>query len=90
VSESREGWTMRVSVRFFAGLRDLAGTRQAEFELPEGATLGHLLPQVIERFPALEGQQAAWHYAVNLEHVEHDVALAHGDQVTIFPYIAGG
>lgn len=81
---------MRVTVRFFAGLRDLAGIRETDFDVQEGATLAQLMPCVVTRFPGLDGQQEAWHYAVNFTHVDHDTRLNEGDRVTIFPYIAGG
>ena len=35
---------MRVAVRLFAGLRELAGTRATEIELPAGSTAAHVWP----------------------------------------------
>ena len=35
---------MKVAVRLFAGLRELAGTRAIEIELPEGSTAADVWP----------------------------------------------
>ncbi len=82
--------TMTVTVRLFASLRELAGTGQCVLDVPEGATLEQAIERLVGRFPALDGHQASWHFAVNQEHAEPDAILRDGDSVAIFPYVAGG
>ncbi len=81
---------MTVTVRFFASLRDVTGEAQCELAVPPGARLSDLIAQLVARYPALDGYQASWHFAVNQTHAEPDALLRAGDQVAIFPYVAGG
>ena len=81
---------MTVTVRFFASLRDVTGEAQCELTLFPGARLSDLVAQLVQRHPALDGYQDSWHFAVNQTHAEPDTPLRAGDQVAIFPYVAGG
>jgi len=81
---------MTVTVRFFASLRDVTSDAQCELALPPGARLSDLIAQLVARYPALDGYQESWHFAVNQTHAEPDALLCSGDQVAIFPYVAGG
>ncbi|HVO71117.1 MAG TPA: molybdopterin converting factor subunit 1 [Aggregatilineaceae bacterium] len=81
---------MNITVRFFASLRDTTGTSQCTPDIPEGATVADLVHRLLVDYPALEGHQSSWHFAVNQTHVEQDTALYPGDRVAIFPYVAGG
>ena len=81
---------MNVTVRFFASLRNLTGESECTLTLPDGARLADLLAHLMARYPALDGYQAAWHFAVNQTHAEADTILHDGDQVAILPYVASG
>jgi len=81
---------MEITIRLFASLCELAGAGQCTLDMPEGATLEQVVERLVGRFPALNGHQASWHFAVNREHAEMDVTLKDGDSVAIFPYVAGG
>lgn len=81
---------MKVTVRFFASLRDMIGTRDCTLDVPEGACVGDMLEVVVAQYPALRGHQGSWHFAVNQTHAEIDHVLKDGDRVAIFPYVAGG
>jgi molybdopterin synthase catalytic subunit len=76
---------MRIGVRLFAGLRELAGTRATEVELPEGATAADV-------WPALElgDEPPGLLIAVNKAYAERDSALAPGDEVALIPPVSGG
>jgi molybdopterin converting factor subunit 1 len=80
---------MRVRVLFFAIVRDTAGTDEAQFELPEGATVAALLAAVSERFgpEATPGNLAV---AINQEYASRDASLQDGDLVALIPPVAGG
>ena len=81
---------MHITIRFFASLRDATGTTQSTLDIPEGATIGDLVNRLLVDYPALEGHQSSWHFAVNQTHADQDTPLGPGDQVAIFPYVAGG
>ena len=81
---------MEITVRFFASLRDTAGTSQCTLVVPRGASLAQMAEQLVAFYPALDGHQASWHFAVNQTHAEPDTVLQPGDRVAVFPYVAGG
>jgi molybdopterin synthase catalytic subunit len=76
---------MRIAIRLFAGLRELAGTRSREIELPEGATAADV-------WPALElGEEpSGLLLAVNRAYVPRETPLADGDEVALIPPVSGG
>ena len=76
---------MRIGVRLFAGLRELAGTRAREVELPEGATAGDVWPAL-----ALGDEPPGLLIAVNRSYAARDSALAAGDEVALIPPVSGG
>ncbi|MEM2964361.1 MAG: ubiquitin-like small modifier protein 1 [Candidatus Bathyarchaeia archaeon] len=45
-----EKLTMKVKVKFFAALRDLAGLKEADVELADGSTVTDLLQELTNRF----------------------------------------
>jgi molybdopterin converting factor subunit 1 len=76
---------MVVSVRLFAGLREQAGTRGREVELPEGATVGDVWPLL-----GLGDEPNGLLYALNREYVERTAPLTGGDEVALIPPVSGG
>jgi molybdopterin converting factor subunit 1 len=76
---------MRVSVRLFAALREQAGARERELDLPEGATVGDVWPQL-----ALGDEPAGLLYALNREYVARSTLLRDGDEVALIPPVSGG
>jgi molybdopterin converting factor subunit 1 len=76
---------MVVSVRLFAGLREQAGTRGREIELPEGATVGDVWPVL-----GLGDEPSGLLYALNREYVERSAVLTGGDEVALIPPVSGG
>jgi MoaE-MoaD fusion protein len=76
---------VRVTVRFFAGLREQAGTSRREVELQDGAVVRDL-------WPALDlGQEpAGLLYAVNRAYAERTDRLTEGDEVALIPPVSGG
>jgi molybdopterin converting factor subunit 1 len=81
---------VKVTVRFFASLRDLTGEAECVLALPDGARLSDLIAHLVQRYPALDGYQAGWHFAVNHTHAEPETVLHDGDRVAVLPYVAGG
>ncbi len=76
---------MQVRVRLFAGLRERAGRKELELELPDGA----LVSDALERLSALtEGVPVVM--AVNHEYADAALALHGGDEVALIPPVSGG
>ena len=76
---------MKVAVRLFAGLRELAGTRHRELELPEGATAADVWPAL-----GLGDEPPGLLLAVNKSYAPRDSVLADGDEVALIPPVSGG
>ena len=76
---------MRVVVRLFAGLRELAGTGQRELELPGDASVRDVWPLL-----GLGDEPPGLLYAVNKQYAEVAQALADGDEVALIPPVSGG
>ncbi|MDX6480083.1 MAG: MoaE-MoaD fusion protein [Gaiellaceae bacterium] len=74
---------MRVTVRLFAGLRELAGRSSCELE--DVATVADVWPLL-----GLGDEPGGLLYAVNREYVERAHALADGDEVALIPPVSGG
>jgi MoaE-MoaD fusion protein len=76
---------VQITVRLFAGLRELAGTGRQELELPDSATVGDV-------WPALElgAEPAGLLYAVNRAYAERETELSEGDEVALIPPVSGG
>jgi molybdopterin converting factor subunit 1 len=76
---------MQVTVRLFAMLRERAGARQVELELPEGA-------RVRDALAALDGLADGLPLvmAVNREYAPEDAPLSPGDELALIPPVSGG
>jgi MoaE-MoaD fusion protein len=80
---------MRVLVRCFASLRELAGER-TELVLPPDSRLADAWLAMVERVPALDPQRPYVRAARNGAYAQWDEPLAEGDAVAFLPPVAGG
>ncbi len=76
---------MKVAVRLFAGLRELAGTRALELDLPSGAVAADVWPAL-----DLGDEPAGLLVAVNKSYADRGTVLAEGDEVALIPPVSGG
>lgn len=82
---------MRVTLLYFAAVRELTGTSEEIVELPlEVRTIQELAAFLEERRPVLRGRLAKVRFAVNEEFATVERALAPGDVVALIPPVAGG
>ncbi len=79
-----------VTVRFFAGHRDIVGRAEAQYALTEGTTLGQLWEQLIAEYPQLAGYTGRLLFAVNQQFAQPSTVLANGDEVAFIPPVSGG
>ncbi len=81
---------MRVTVLYFATLKDRVGVDRELVDLPEGATVAtlkeHLRARHVDLAPALDTAVVS----VNREFAFDDEALQEGDEVGLFPPVSGG
>jgi molybdopterin converting factor subunit 1 len=79
-----------VKVLFFATLKDRAGTRQAEFDLPEGTTIGTLKSMLAVQFPGLKGTMEHCISAIDHSYHADDFVIPKSAEVAFFPPVSGG
>jgi molybdopterin converting factor subunit 1 len=81
---------MKVKVKFFAILRERAGTAEITRELPQGATVAELWHALQKDYPKLNVAGIRLLYAVNQSYVTSDHKLAEQDEVVFIPPVSGG
>lgn len=81
---------MKVRVKFFAILRERAGTAEVTKDLSEGATVAELWRGLQKEFPKLDVPGIRMLYAVNQNYVGANDTLHDGDEVVFIPPVSGG
>jgi molybdopterin converting factor subunit 1 len=81
---------MRVNVRLFARLRDIAGAAELTRQVPPGATIGTVWRELAKEFPDLAPYERSISSAVNLDYARMDRAVADGDEIAFLPPVSGG
>ena len=81
---------MRVTVRLFARLRDIAGSEEMTCTVEPGATIGALWKQLAREFPELGQYERSISSALNADYARMDTAVHDGDEVAFLPPVSGG
>ncbi len=81
---------MRVTVRLFARLRDIAGASELARDIAPGATIGSVWRQLAGDYPELARYDRAISSAVNADYARMDHVLHDGDEVAFLPPVSGG
>lgn len=81
---------MRVTVRLFARLRDLAGSGEIVRDVPPPATVRTVWQGLVGEIPALEAYERTMSVAVNADYAKMSAAVADGDEVAFMPPVSGG
>jgi molybdopterin converting factor small subunit len=81
---------MKITVQFFAQLRDLAGTPKLDVDLAERSTITQLLEKIYAEKPALRAQDKSTLVGVGVEFVHRNYVIQSGDEISIMPPVQGG
>ena len=81
---------MRVTVKLFARLRDVAGTSELVREVEAGASVRTVWRGLAEQFPEFASYERSISSAVNADYARMDHVLAEGDEVAFLPPVSGG
>ncbi len=81
---------MRINVRLFARLRDIAGAGEIATEVPDGATVRTVWDELSGEHPDLCAYRETVSAAVNAEYSRMDAPLGDGDEVAFLPPVSGG
>jgi sulfur-carrier protein len=81
---------VRVTVRLFARLRDIAGASELTRDTVPGATIKDVWRQLAADFPELTRYERSISSAVNADYARMDQVIADGDEVAFLPPVSGG
>jgi len=81
---------MRVTIRLFARLRDLAGSGELVRDVPGPATVQTVWRTLVTEMPALGEYERTMSVAVNADYSRMTAAVNEGDEVAFLPPVSGG
>ena len=81
---------MRIHVKFFAILRERAGTNETTLDMPAGSTAAAAVKEIEARYELLPPHLARAAVAVNMEYAPMDRVLSDGDELALIPPVSGG
>jgi molybdopterin converting factor subunit 1 len=81
---------MRITVRLFARLRDIARSGDLSREVPPGATVADVWRGLVAEFPEMARYESSISSAVNADYARMTAMVADGDEVAFLPPVSGG
>jgi MoaD family protein len=81
---------MKLHVRFYSQLRDLAGRSEFDVDLVEGTVVSDLLEQIYAKAPALRSHDKSILVGAGVEFVDRNYKLKSGDEISLMPPAQGG
>lgn len=80
----------RVKLLFFATLRDRAGTRSMELEIPPDLTIQGLKDKISEDYPNLKASMSSVLITINREYAFDEAVIPQNAELAMFPPVSGG
>ena len=81
---------MRVKLLLFATLRDRAGKKTIEIEIPEDANVRTLKDRVARDYPGLNQSMETVLVSINHEFAFDDALVPENAEIALFPPVSGG
>ena len=81
---------MRVTIRLFARLRDLAGSGELVRDVAGPATVQSVWRALVLEMPALGEYERTMSVAVNADYARMSAPVSDGDEVAFLPPVSGG
>ena len=79
-----------VKLLFFATLRDRAGTKSMEMDVPLDLTIQGLKDKLSEEYPNLKESMKSVLITINREYAFDDALIPQSAEVAMFPPVSGG
>lgn len=80
----------RVKLLLFATLRDRAGTRSMELEIPSDLTVQGLKDKLSVEYPNLRDSMSSVLITINREYAFDDAIIPPNAELAMFPPVSGG
>jgi molybdopterin converting factor subunit 1 len=81
---------MRVTIRLFARLRDLAGSGELVRDIANPATVETVWRSLVDEMPDLRAYERTMSVAVNADYAKMSAKVHDGDEVAFLPPVSGG
>lgn len=79
-----------VKIYLFATLRDYAGVKTLDMEIPAGMTIAGLKVQLVKSFPKLAPLKETMVAAINREYAADAQIVPQEAEIAFFPPVSGG
>ena len=80
----------RVKLLFFATLRDRAGARTMELDIPADLTVQGLKDKISAEYPNLRDSMSSVLITINREYAFDEAVIPPGAELAMFPPVSGG
>lgn len=80
----------KITVRYFAQARELAGAKEEQLEISGSSDVRTAVSKIIEIHPRLIEMERLLRVIVNGRMINENILLKNGDVVALLPPIAGG
>jgi molybdopterin converting factor subunit 1 len=80
----------RVKLLFFATLRDRAGARSMELDIPADLTVQGLKDKISQEYPNLKESMSSVLITIDREYAFDDAVIPHNAELALFPPVSGG
>lgn len=81
---------IQVTALFFATLRDRAGIKSVELQIPPETNISDFKSILTNKYPALAGMNSHILAAINHEYVFDDAVIPDHAEIGLFPPVSGG
>ena len=81
---------MKIKVIFFATLREYAGARTVEMEIPVNTSVTDLRKLVIDKYPQMRLSKNAIIASINREFASDEQIIPPDAEIALFPPVSGG
>ena len=80
----------RVKLLFFATLRDRAGTKSIELDIPPELTVRGLKEKISSEYPNLKASMSSVLITINREYAFDEAVIPQNAELAMFPPVSGG
>lgn len=80
----------KIKLLFFATLRDRAGTKSMELDIPDGMTVQGLKNKLAEEYPNLKESLKSVLITIDREYAFDEAVIPSDAEMALFPPVSGG